>query len=399
MTVLGLMLVFLAGGSLGLFGAGGSILLVPVLVYVLRIPPRDAMATSLLVLFVTSGAALLAPSVRAHIRWRSSAVLGLAAMASAYAGGRIAEHVPVGFLLTAFALLTMVAAIAMLRARPGEVAAETAEGDREPLGRSLLSVGAIGFMVGLVGAGGGFLVVPALLLFAKLPLRKAMATSLLVVSLQSLAGLIGHAHHLELDVPLTAAIAAFAVAGGAVGARLAVRVPAARLRRAFAWFLAAAGAALLAAQIPAAWLAQAAAGLAPFAPALGGVVLGLAAALLWLLNGRIAGVSGIAGGTLRLAGGDRGWRVAFLLGLMLGGLAMSRLIPGAFETLATPTGMIVAAGLMVGIGSTLANGCTSGHGVCGVSRLSSRSLAAVGTFMATGMVTVFVVRHVLGGQP
>jgi uncharacterized membrane protein YedE/YeeE len=134
-------------------------------------------------------------------------------------------------------------------------------------------------------------------------------------------------------------------------------------------------------------------------PLIGGALIGLAAALLWLGSGRIAGVSGIAGRLVPAARGDRLWRVLFLLGLAAGGALMSRLAPAAFEALATGKLLVVAAGLLVGVGTTLANGCTSGHGVCGVARLSPRSLVAVGSFMVAGMVTLHVARHVLEVLP
>jgi len=134
----------------------------------------------------------------------------------------------------------------------------------------------------------------------------------------------------------------------------------------------------------------------PVEALIGGLLIGLAAALLWLANGRIAGISGILGHALFARGEDRGWRVAFLLGLPLGaGLVV--LVSGPLEQrIATSQGILIAAGLLVGFGTRLANGCTSGHGICGVSRGSARSLMATATFMAVAGATVFVTRHVLG---
>lgn len=132
------------------------------------------------------------------------------------------------------------------------------------------------------------------------------------------------------------------------------------------------------------------------ATALGGVLIGLSAALLFAGNGRIAGISGIVFALLRRAAeGDRAWRIAFLLGLMgAGALAMHAL--GQQPVAVAPTWQVVVAGLLVGYGTRLGSGCTSGHGVCGLARFSLRSAAAVAAFMAAGMLTVFVVRHVLG---
>ena len=134
----------------------------------------------------------------------------------------------------------------------------------------------------------------------------------------------------------------------------------------------------------------------PYASLGGGLLIGLAAAMFVLLNGRIAGISGILGGLLNPVKGDVSWRVAFVVGLVA-----SPLLYALFATAPTPDidaswGAMVLAGLLVGIGTRYGSGCTSGHGVCGLSRLSPRSLAATSAFMGAGFVTVFVIRHVLG---
>ncbi len=136
-----------------------------------------------------------------------------------------------------------------------------------------------------------------------------------------------------------------------------------------------------------------------FSPAsgfLGGVLIGLAAVLLLLANGRIAGVSGIVGGLLSRKPGDIGWRVAFVLGLWLGALVYWAARGALFELelLATP-GVMIVAGFLVGYGTRLGSGCTSGHGVCGIARFSPRSMVATVVFMASGIATAYVVRHVI----
>jgi uncharacterized membrane protein YedE/YeeE len=130
---------------------------------------------------------------------------------------------------------------------------------------------------------------------------------------------------------------------------------------------------------------------------LGGALIGGAAALLWLSNGRIAGISGILARALVPVRGDFAWRIAFLSGLPLGA-ALVTLATGDLHGFAiTPrVPLLVTAGLLVGFGTALGNGCTSGHGVCGVSRGSRRSIAATGVFLATGMLTVFLLRRGLG---
>ena len=130
---------------------------------------------------------------------------------------------------------------------------------------------------------------------------------------------------------------------------------------------------------------------------LGGALIGLAAALLLLASGRIAGISGILGGALAGPGEDRGWRLAFLIGLPLGAAVVSLVRGGLAISVSASPGVLIAAGLLVGFGTQLGSGCTSGHGVCGIARASRRSLAATGVFMATGALTVFVVRHGLAG--
>ena len=133
----------------------------------------------------------------------------------------------------------------------------------------------------------------------------------------------------------------------------------------------------------------------PWSAAIGGAVIGLAAALLVLVNGRVAGISGIVGGMLHPQADDFAWRLAFVAGLLLAPVvyAMGAAFPSA--TIAASYPVLIVAGLLVGIGTRFAGGCTSGHGVCGLSRLSPRSLVATLAFMAAGFVTVFVVRHAI----
>ena len=136
-------------------------------------------------------------------------------------------------------------------------------------------------------------------------------------------------------------------------------------------------------------------GFTPWSALFGGLLIGLAAAAFVLFNGRIAGISGILGGLLRPARGDIAWRAAFLLGLVGAPLAYRLAAPLPEVQIDAGTLTLIAAGLLVGLGTRYGAGCTSGHGVCGLSRRSPRSLAATAAFMTAGFVTVFVVRHVL----
>lgn len=136
----------------------------------------------------------------------------------------------------------------------------------------------------------------------------------------------------------------------------------------------------------------------PIPAAIGGLLIGFAALLLVLLNGRVAGISGIVGGILRAPRDDRNWRLAFVLGLILAPLAYA--LAGGSIGPVTVTGspaVLVIGGLLVGFGARLSNGCTSGHGVCGIARFSPRGIAATVLFMLAAAVTVFLARHLLGG--
>jgi uncharacterized protein len=135
----------------------------------------------------------------------------------------------------------------------------------------------------------------------------------------------------------------------------------------------------------------------PISALFGGILIGCSVLLLWLLDGRIAGVSGILGRLIGIQRDERFWRAAFLLGLLLAPsvYALVHALPPLDVAHSVP--LLVIAGLLVGFGTRLGNGCTSGHGVCGVARLSKRSIVATCTFMAAGAITVFVARHLIGG--
>lgn len=135
----------------------------------------------------------------------------------------------------------------------------------------------------------------------------------------------------------------------------------------------------------------------PVSALFGGILIGCSALLLWLLDGRIAGISGILGRLVSVHRDERLWRAAFLVGLLLSPSVYARVhvLPPLDVSHSVP--LLMVAGLLVGGGTRLGNGCTSGHGVCGVARLSKRSIVATCTFMATAAITVFIARHVIGG--
>lgn len=133
----------------------------------------------------------------------------------------------------------------------------------------------------------------------------------------------------------------------------------------------------------------------PWSALAGGVLIGLSAAMFVLLNGRIAGISGVLGGLLNPVRGDIAWRSAFVIGIIVAPLAWLLVAALPQPRIDAGYGALIAAGLLVGVGTRYGSGCTSGHGVCGLSRLSPRSLVATVAFMAAGFITVYVIRHVI----
>jgi len=137
----------------------------------------------------------------------------------------------------------------------------------------------------------------------------------------------------------------------------------------------------------------------PIASLCGGILIGLSASLLLLSDGKIAGISGIVGGLLSPPKNDTTWRVLFIAGLLTGGFLFQLFSPSVFTIgISRSTSVLIVAGLCVGFGTRLGNGCTSGHGVCGISRFSPRSLVSTITFIATGAITVYIINHLLGGS-
>ncbi len=234
MIALTVALAVFVGISLGLLGGGGSILTVPLLAYVGGMEPRQAIATSLLVVGVTSAVGAVTHARAGRVRWRVAAVFGAAAMAGAFGGGRLAHFIPGNILLIAFAVIMIAAAVAMLRGRRD--LADESSGPL-PIAKILLQGVVVGMISGLVGAGGGFLLVPALALLGGLPMPVAVGTSLVVISMQSFAGFAGHLSGVAIDWRLAGLVTAAAVAGSVAGGMLTSRIEPARLRKAFGWFV------------------------------------------------------------------------------------------------------------------------------------------------------------------
>jgi len=243
MLVLGLVLSLAIGISLGLLGGGGSILTVPVLHYALGLGVHEAIAGSLFIVAVTSSVALIPHARAGRVQWRTGLAFGGASMAAAFAGGRLGALIPGGALIAAFALVMVAAGSAMLLRSRGS--------QRLPVGgqvrlRRVLGVGlGVGLVTGVLGAGGGFVIVPALTLFGGLAICDAIGTSLLVIAMNSVAGVAGVAMHTHIDAATVAAVTGLAVLGSLAGARVGRRVPAHHLQRGFGGFAIAVAAAIL----------------------------------------------------------------------------------------------------------------------------------------------------------
>jgi uncharacterized protein len=256
--LLTLVLSGFVGVSLGLLGGGGSILMLPILRYVVGMEPHPAIALSLLVVAATSAGALIPHARRGVVRWRIGGLFGIAGMAGAYLAGGLARFVPPVALLVGFGLLMLVAAFAMLRKSSANAPDTPAPAQGSKDGRlSLPKVLAEGFVVGsvtgLVGAGGGFLVVPALTLLGGLPMPAAIGTSLLVIALKSTAGLLGFIGHTSIDWSFALAVTGAALFGSLVGSLVGRRIRARTLREAFGWFVVAVGLFVLAQELPGAF--------------------------------------------------------------------------------------------------------------------------------------------------
>lgn len=236
--LLAISLSLLIGVSLGLLGGGGSILTVPIMIYALGVEEKSAIASSLLVVGATSAVAVIAHARAGNVVWRTALIFAAAGMAGAFAGGKVAKFLPASLLLVLFAVIMFATAFFMWRGRKAPQKATTrAPGEGLPIGIILLEGLVVGLVTGLVGAGGGFLVVPALALLGGLPMQKAVGSSLVVIALKSFAGFAGYVSHVEVNWTLTGIVTAAAIAGSFVGARLARKVDQETLRKGFAVFV------------------------------------------------------------------------------------------------------------------------------------------------------------------
>jgi hypothetical protein len=241
MTALGAALALLVGLSLGLLGGGGSILTVPILVYVLHVPVKPAIAMSLCVVGLVAMIGFLSHLRQRTVTTRVALVFGPFAVIAAYFGARIAQHVPSQVQLVLFALIGLAGSVLMLRGGVKRGSADAATYEFHPNTRTLTLLAldglGVGLLTGLIGIGGGFLIVPALVLIAKLPMRLAIGTSLLVIMMNALSGFAGYLGHVTIDWKLVAWFTSVAGIGSIIGTLISRRVPQQRLRQVFAYLL------------------------------------------------------------------------------------------------------------------------------------------------------------------
>lgn len=247
MLLLAAILALVVGLSLGMLGGGGSILTLPMLVYVMHVGDKPAIASSLFVVGVTSLVGAISHARTGNVRLSVGLLFGTAGMGGAVVGSYVAHALPGRVLLLGFALVMLATSIAMMRGRGGD-----AEGTGHISVVKVLVIGlAVGCLSGIIGAGGGFLIVPALTLAGGLGMRYAIGTSLLVITMQSAAGFAGHlVNHTPIPWTLVLVVTAASVVGSLVGARLARKVSPAKLRAGFAWLVLAMAIFMLAKELP-----------------------------------------------------------------------------------------------------------------------------------------------------
>lgn len=250
MTLITIVAILIMGMLLGLMGGGGSILSVPILIYLMEIPEKSAIATSLLVVGTTSLVSLIIYLYKKQVDVRIGAIFSIFSMVGAYMGGWLARYIPATVLVLLFAVMMVAAAFAMLKGR------KEAQGDDAKVKAELpmLKIGAegivVGVVTGLVGAGGGFLVVPALVLLSGLPMKRAVATSLMIIVLKSYSAFAGYLSHTPIDFGIAWSVIGIAIAGALIGVALSSIVSGEKLRKGFGVFVLMMGVFVLGKELP-----------------------------------------------------------------------------------------------------------------------------------------------------
>lgn len=235
------------GVTMGLLGGGGSLLTLPVLVYWLRLDPKQAIPVSQLIVAATSVIAMVLHARAGRVAWRTGFLFSIASTAGAYLGGRLAAKIDADMLMIAFGAVMLLAAAAALF--PLFPQREEAVGGQLEIGKAFGIGFPVGVVAGLLGAGGGFLTVPALNLFGGLPMPRAIGTSLLIITLQAVAGFFGQAAHASVDLHLVGVLCAASITGSLLGASLTGKLKPEGLKRGFGVLIALVGVAVLVRQL------------------------------------------------------------------------------------------------------------------------------------------------------
>jgi uncharacterized membrane protein YfcA len=237
MTSVGLLLALVVGFVLGLLGGGGSILAVPIFLYVFHVPPKQAIAMSLVVVGMSAFVGFLTHWRQGTVNVRIAATFGALAMIGAFGGARIARFVPASAQLAVFAVFALSAAVMMLRDSvhlPRATPALGHGGDHRFTPMLGVQAVAVGILTALIGAGGGFLIVPALVVMANVPVKEAVGSSLLIIAMNATSGVAGYLGQVPFDWRLVTWFTSVAALGAMIGTRVMRRLPAARIKQAFA---------------------------------------------------------------------------------------------------------------------------------------------------------------------
>jgi uncharacterized membrane protein YfcA len=233
--LLSLVLGFGIGGSLGLLGGGGSILTVPALVYLVGQTPQVAVTTSLAIVGANSALGAFFHRSQGTLNWRVALIFGGTGMVVSYFAAGLSKQLSPTVLMVAFALLMLVVGMVLVRQKSSPQKAQPV--DNLKVWKVLVGGVSVGLLTGILGVGGGFLIVPALVMLVGMPMHHAVGTSLVVIAMNSLAGFLGHLSEITLDLPLIAVFIAAGVLGTFAGARLGKRLDAVLLRKVFALFV------------------------------------------------------------------------------------------------------------------------------------------------------------------
>lgn len=230
------------GLFLGILGSGGSIITLPALLYLLDVAPKSAIAMSLGIVAITASITAIQHGLQGHVNLKITAIFGLFGIIGTYAGARLGVITPVAIQLGIFALIMYIAAWEMLKPKHKSMEAACAkcpQGDCNKLRYTHIAMHgiAVGLLTGLIGVGGGFLIVPALVLLSGLSMKQAVGTSLSIIALKSFAGFAGYAGSVDIDYSLLGSFAVIAIIGSLIGGQIAERLPDELLRRGFGGFL------------------------------------------------------------------------------------------------------------------------------------------------------------------